>query len=1403
MRGMVGSLGSFRIELYAVHFDLLTFNSLNHFCKCQMGEHSYDSAVYKIGVTVAWWEGLKQAKGGVHGSSTLIGQAFKVLFFFSFSLEFRARAFEEGVFIATRASENSMSTCRFPLPFWFSSDRLLFTDVAQVADAARNLEILRDRDDYDRSERSDKRHKSGDRYQSATQQNSYRGHDQKNDRQGSDRQGGGGNYRNNNNNNYSRDNNRSNLNRYRLYLLYDMNLTSRHGNRNSGAGRDQRNRGSQQSRVPSEGYTHPVCNTCGRRHPGECRRAAGTCFKCGQAGHLQRDCKKNTGASSSGHADKKPDASGRVFALTQDQAANTSGTITGALFIFGRAVFVLFDTGATHSVISTKFASCFTMTPILLDHVLCISTPMKDSARITHVYRDLPLQFDDKIRSVNALPLDMCEFDIILGIDWLAAHRATIDCHSRRVIFGDIHAPEFIYHGSLLGKSMKIISALKARTLLSHGCEGFLATIHDTTSDVSSIHDQPIVSEFQDVFPEELPGIPPIRDVEFNIELIPGAEPISKAPYRMAPIELKELKDQLQELLERGFIRPSVSPWGAPVLFVKKKDGSMRLCIDYRELNKITIRNRYPLPRIDDLFDQLQGAKYFSKIDLRSGYHQLRVKEQDISKTAFRTRYGHYEFLVMPFGLTNAPAVFMDLMNRVFHEFLDKFVIVFIDDILVFSKSKEEHEEHLRTVLQILRQEKLYAKFSKCEFWLSKVAFLGHIVSAEGITMDPAKVEAITKWPRPTSMTEVRSFLGLAGYYHRFVEGFSRLALPLTKLMRKGEKFVWNDEREKSFEELKQRLVYAPILTLLSGSGGFQIYSDVSKKGLGCVLMQHGKRELNMRQRRWLELLKDYDTNIQYLIRSGYHQKDRKPSQNDKTEHGMEKTVQNQGQSPKIRRMTEKSGQLFRILISRPSFALMTECHLWQWDEISMDFVTGLPRTQRKHDATRFTESLGHEAQVIVHRLFHPETDGQSVGERILEGPEMIEVTNEKVAVAREKLKEAQTRQKSYADRHRRAPQLSHVHNVFHVSLLRGYKYHPLHVVSYPFDQIREDLSYTEEPESILDRRDRVMSNKTIPFVKILWRNHPDREGLLGRPRSLYGLLILISSMICTERTQFIVSREEPGVGWTVRDPTKVLDGIANVPWDSLSGVDAVNAEHHRLSGLLQQLEIPKWKWERITMDFVMKLPRTSSGHDTIWVIMDRLTMSAHFLPMREDYKMDRFWQSMQEALGTRLDMSTTYHPQTDGQSERTIQTLEDMLRACVLDFGGSWDIHLPLTEIREGQLIGPELVQETTEKISQIKDRLKAARDRQKSYADKRRKHLEFSVGPVAYRLRLPKELNGVHDTFHMSNLKKCLADPTLQIPLDEIHVDAKLNFVEEHVEILEREFKKLKQSRISIVRV
>ena len=301
------------------------------------------------------------------------------------------------------------------------------------------------------------------------------------------------------------------------------------------------------------------------------------------------------------------------------------------------------------------------------------------------------------------------------------------------------------------------------------------------------------------VFPADITSLPPEREIEFSIDLIPGAEPVSVAPYRMSPLELKELKSQLEDLIQKHFIRPSVSPWGAPVLLVKKKDGSMRLCIDYRQLNKVTIKNKYPLPRIDDLLDQLKGACVFSKIDLRSGYHQIRIKSSDVSKTAFRTRYGHYEFLVMPFGVSNAPAVFMDYMNRIFQPYLDQFVIIFIDDILIYSKNPQEHAQHLRIVLDILREKQLFAKFSKCEFWLSEVKFLGHVISQGGVAVDQSKVEAVQNWARPKNVSEVRSFLGLAGYYRRFIMKFSQIALPLTRLTRKEVPFVWDEECEKEF----------------------------------------------------------------------------------------------------------------------------------------------------------------------------------------------------------------------------------------------------------------------------------------------------------------------------------------------------------------------------------------------------------------------------------------------------------------------------------------------------------------------------------------------------------------------------------------------------------------------------
>ncbi|GJR00896.1 putative reverse transcriptase domain-containing protein [Tanacetum coccineum] len=293
------------------------------------------------------------------------------------------------------------------------------------------------------------------------------------------------------------------------------------------------------------------------------------------------------------------------------------------------------------------------------------------------------------------------------------------------------------------------------------------------------------------VFPENLPGLPPVCQVEYQIDLVPGATPVARAPYRLAPSEMQELSNQLQELANRGFIRPSTSPWGAPVLFFKKKDESFRMCIDYRELNKLTIKNRYSLPRIDDVFDQLQGLSVYSKIDLRSSYHQLRVRDEYIPKTAFRTRYGHYEFQVIPFGLTNAHVVFMDLMNRVCKPYLDKFMIVF-DDILIYSHNKEEHANHLRIILELLKKEKLYAKFSKCDFWIRIVQFLGHLIDSQGLHVDPAKIEV-------------------------------------------------GEDQESAFQLLKQKLCEAPILALPEGNDNFVVYCDASHQGLEAVLMQKEK----------------------------------------------------------------------------------------------------------------------------------------------------------------------------------------------------------------------------------------------------------------------------------------------------------------------------------------------------------------------------------------------------------------------------------------------------------------------------------------------------------------------------------------------------------------------------------
>nr|GEV96891.1 hypothetical protein [Tanacetum cinerariifolium] len=620
-----------------------------------------------------------------------------------------------------------------------------------------------------------------------------------------------------------------------------------------------------------------------------------------------------------------------------------------------------------------------------------------------------------------------------------------------------------------------------------------------------------------------------------------------ESPYRLAPSELEELSGQLKELQDKGFIRPSSSPWGAPILFVKKKDGTFRMCIDYRELNNLTIKNHCPLPRIDDLFDQLQWSQFLSKIDLRPRYHQLRVHEDEILKT------------------------------------------------------QEEHVEHLRIVLELLKKEKLYAKFSKCEIWLREVQFLGHVINGNGIHVDLVRL--------------------------KFIKNFSKIAKSLTILTQKCKTVSWGEEQELAFQTLKDKLCNEPVLALSDRPEDFIVYGGASEIGLGCVLMQRGKnviytdhkslqhifsqKELNMRQRRWIKLFSDYDCEIRYYLGKANVVADalsRKERVNPKRVRAMNMILQ--------------SSIKDRILAAQKE---------------AVDEFAGLPRG--------------------LDEMIEQRSDG----------------------------------------------------------------------TLYYLDRIWVPLK-DEVRTLIMDE-----AHKSKYFVH------------LGSDKMYYDL-----------RDRY----------W----------------WPGM------------------KKDIAEYKG--IAMDFVTKLPRTSSGHDTIWVIMDRLTKSAHFLPMHEDYKMDRLAGLYLNEIVARHGMSISIISDRDSRFTSSVRCA--MFEAL---YGTKCCSPIMWAEVGEGQLIGHELVQETTKKISQIKDRLKVARDRQKSYADKRRKPLEFSVGeyvllkvspwkgvvrfekkgklaprfvgpfeiiekvgPVAYRLDLPEELNGVHETFHVSNLKKCLADPTLQVPLDEI---------------------------------
>ncbi|GJV96530.1 putative reverse transcriptase domain-containing protein [Tanacetum coccineum] len=802
----------------------------------------------------------------------------------------------------------------------------------------------------------------------------------------------------------------------------------------------------------------------------------------------QGNPKGNNQASTSTQGGRR--APSRVYNLCVEVAVKDNNVVNGTFLIYNVYDSVLFDTGADRSFVSYAFSKYIDIYPTTLDTNYSVELADGKSQTTKTILRGCTLNLQNHLFKIDLLPIELGSFDVIVGMDWMAEHHAAVVCYVKyiRVPYrNDMLIVQGERSGVKNKSRLEVISSIRTQKYINQGCQVFLIQMmkeEETEIPERRIEDVPIVRDFPEVFPEELPGLPPTHQVEFHIELIPGAAPVARAPYRLAPAEMKELPEQLKELSDK-------------------------------------VKNRYPLPRIDDLFDQLQGSSIYSKIDLRSGYHQLRVRGEDIPKTAFRTRYGHYEFQVMPFGLTNAPAI-----------------------------------------------------------------------------------EAVKNWASPTTPSKIRQFLGLA-------------------------------EQETTFQLLKQKLCAAPILALPEGSDDFVVYCDASIKGLGVVLMQRMKViAYACRQ------LKFYKKNY--------------------TTHDL-----------------ELGAVVFAVKIWR-HYLYGTKCVVFT-DHKSLQHI--LNQKELNMRQRRWIELLSDYDYKI---RYHPGkanivADALSRKER----KEVIKVENIEAKDIGAMLKRLEAR----ADG------------------------------TLCLDN-RSWLPYYGDTRSLIMHE----SHKSKYSI------HPGSDKMYHDMKMLYW--------------------------W----PNMKAD-IATYVSKCLTYAK-VNAEHQRPSGLLVQPDIPEWKLEKITIDFITKLPKTAAGFDSICVIVDRLTKFAHFLPMKEtdstekltrlymkeivarhgipvsiisdrdSHFTSRVWQALHKALGTQLNLSTAYHPQTDGQSERTIQTLEDMLRACVIDFGNGWDRHLPLAEVGEAQLTGPEIIHETMEKIFKIRDHMQAARDRQKSYADKRHRPLEFEVG-------------------------------------------------------------------------
>ena len=780
--------------------------------------------------------------------------------------------------------------------------------------------------------------------------------------------------------------------------------------------------------------------------------------------------------------------------------------------------------------------------------------------------------------------------------------------------------------GSTNTTAITFISTQQLEQTLQEEDQMYICSVSEEgliTTNESDPRIQSLLQEFKDIFPDELPPeLPPKREIDHRIKLEPGSIPPWRPIYRMSPLELDAMREELDKLLKNGSIEPSLSPFGAPVIFIKKKDGTLRMCIDYRALNKITIKNRFPIPLIDDLIDRLHGAKIFTKIDLRSGYNQVRIHEEDIEKTAFRTRYGHYQYKVMPFGLTNAPATFQAMVQDILRPLLDICVVVYIDDILIYSQTEQDHAKHIRQVFEILRSHKLYGKMSKCEFFKESVDYLGHVISSQGIATDPQKVASIKNWPQPTTLKEMQSFLGLCNYYRRFIADYSRIAAPLTDLTHKDTPFHWTTQATDAFEELKKRMTEAPVLCIPDAELPFTVTTDASDFAVGAVLSQdqgQGPQPVAFTSRKMNPHERNYAA----------HEKETLAIM-----HALSK---------------------WRVYLEGRPFTVFTDhCTLRHFPE--------QPNLSRRQ--ARWTEKM-QEYDFVIKYL-----------------PGKLNVV---------------------ADAISRRPDLQ-LNSVFYVVIDPKIG-----------QQIQDTIESDQDFQPIVHTLKGLPTKKPVP-ASLLKHYSLNEEGTL-----LYD-----QQRVCIPkgplRAQLLHDHHDaPIAGHQGIERTYAalydhfywprMNNEVRQYVKSCDSCQRIKASQQAPAGLLQPLPIPQQPWEQVSMDFITQLPRTKAGFDAIVVFVDTFSKMVHFVPTKttatapdtariffdqifklhglpksivsdRDAKFtSRFWQTLFQSMGTKLAMSTAFHPQTDGQTERANRTLEDMLRAFVSYRQDDWDDHLASAE--------------------------------------------------------------------------------------------------------------------------